>query len=395
MKRLSTLARLRIAWLLFGMMFFYGIEQLFLDKVIGNPSARAYLTIAYIVSLVVFDVPTGIMADKVSRKLSMLGACVIQVAALLVLGSSHTIAQYAVGGILFGLYTCMINGAAQALLYDWLHQAGRAQNYAKEQGRNYACFLLGAGIANVASGFLANAIGLQGTYFLSVIPAILALVVVYGIVEPKVHNKQAEVWFTQIRAITKNLVRNKTLLLYSLHLIVSGVLLYTIGEFGQIYILHFGIGTTALGIIWAVDALFAAGGRALAHRAHEKTSQFMLGYGLFMIVFSLVTNVFGIVLFWIFYGLNEALSNIAETEIQHQIPSNVRATTLSLVSLLGNIVAIPLLLIYNRFYLVYGILGANKLALLIAASLLLSSLIVRQQKNGNNEEVPVSPRLAI
>jgi MFS family permease len=50
------------------MMFFFGIEQLFLNTIIGGASSRGYVVIVYVASVLVFDIPTGMLADKYGRK---------------------------------------------------------------------------------------------------------------------------------------------------------------------------------------------------------------------------------------------------------------------------------------------------------------------------------------
>lgn len=362
------------------MMFFYGIEQLFLDRVIRDASARAYLTIAYTLALVIFDIPAGMLADRISRKLCLLLASATQIIALIILGSSNTLWVYLVGSFTFGIFICLINGTAQAILYDWLALIGRAETYAKEQGRNYAAFLIGAGIANVASGFIANALSLRSTYFLSIIPAALACMLILGLEDPPFAKKQSTLWYKHLGEVMGELTRHKKIVFFSIQFMASGIALYTIGEFGQIYMLSFGISTVALGIFWAIDALFAASGRILAHKFQSYAHLLIICFCAVTFVFALVNHSFGIGIFWLFYGLNEAVSNVAETEIQHETSSHIRATTLSVVSFAGNLIAIPVIIFYNRYYLHHGIFAANRLLAFALVAVLLLTLLVRPTK---------------
>jgi len=90
-----------------------------------------------------------------------------------------------------------------------------------------------------------------------------------------------------------------------------------------------------LGLLWAATAAFAAGGRGLAHRLQHRPR---LAIGLFCVAlaaFAAIHSVAGIALFFLVYGLNEAVSNIAETEIQDATSSHIRATMLSVVNFAG------------------------------------------------------------
>ena len=99
----------------------------------------------------------------------------------------------------------------------------------------------------------------------------------------------------------------------------------------------------------------------------------------------------GIGIFWLFYGLNEAVSNVAETEIQHETASHVRATTLSIVSFAGNLIAIPIIFLYNRYYLHHGIFAANRMIAFALAAVLLITLLVRPSKIAAEDSTPSRP----
>ncbi len=377
MIKINTRQRLRIFWLLLGMMFFFGIEQLFLNKILKDSAARGYLTIAYVSALIIFDIPTGIIADRISRKLCLVLAAFTQILSIIILGSSNTLAMYLIGSFVFGLCVCLANGAAQALLYDWLALENKTSDYAKEQGRNYAAFLIGAGIANIASGYLANAVGLRGNYYLSVLPCVLALILLIKLVDPPFSKVQNSLWYKHANEVFKEMIKNRKIVIFSIQMTASSVAFYTIGEFGQIYMLAFGISSVALGIFWAIDALFAASGRALAYKIQNYPRLLVLVFCIVIFMFSLIEKRWGIGVFWLFYGLNEALSNVAETEIQNETTSEIRATTLSVVSFVGNIIAIPIIFAYTHYYRNHGIFAANKAVIYILILVLLATLFVK------------------
>src|SRR5664279_5529627 len=100
----SFLGRLKIAHLFLGMMFWFGIEQLFLNKYLGTSSARGYVTGTFMLSMILFDVPSGIIADKFGRKRVIIAACGVQIAAVITLGFSSSLGQYLVGTALYGIF---------------------------------------------------------------------------------------------------------------------------------------------------------------------------------------------------------------------------------------------------------------------------------------------------
>jgi MFS family permease len=364
MPHLNMLRKLQIIYLLVGMMFFYGIEQLFLDRYLGNRSARGYATIVFALSLLVFDVPTGIIADKIGRKVCLVASVVIQAFSLVILGVSNSLEAYLIGIALFGLQMGMFNGAAQALLYDWLADNNKAKLYAKHQGAMYARFLIGAGIANIASGLIAHAWGLRTAYFASIIPALLALAVIARLREPAFEKNSDSIWYAHAGEALRTLRRHPV------------IVLYTIGEFGQVYLLNFNISTITLGILWAIVAVFAAVGRTGAHFMQRRVGMLIGAFCIDLIVFNFAqAYLIGISIFCVIYGLNEALANVAESEVQHNTPSHMRATMLSLVNCAGNLFSIPVVLVFTTYNTHHGILAANRL-IVIGVTLLLVVTIV-------------------
>ncbi|HSX16040.1 MAG TPA: MFS transporter [Candidatus Saccharimonadales bacterium] len=386
----------RAVYLLMGLMFWYGIEQLFLDKYLHNPSARGYVTIAFTATLVLFDIPGGILADRIGRKFCLVWSALALIAGLAILGTSKSLPMYLAGTVVFGLFWCLFDGAAQALLYDWLAARKETKRYAKLQGGMYAVWLTGAGIANLLSGFIGHFWGLRSAYLLSAIPGLLALYCITRLREVPHEAKKKVLWYTHLADVVREIRRHKLIVGFALQLVVATIVLMTIGEFGQIYILSFGVSTIVLGLLWAATAAFAAGGRGLAHRLQRRPR---LAIGLFcvaLVAFAAIHSVAGIALFFLVYGLNEAVSNIAETEIQDATSSHIRATMLSVVNFAGNTLAIPVVLLFTLYYRGNGIIAANQLVALAAAVVLLATVLLKPVKRirtkNTLDTAPAPPR---
>jgi MFS family permease len=371
---LTIVRRLQIAHLCLGMMFWYGIEQLFLNHVLRDPSARAYVTIAFCVALLAFDIPTGVFADKVGRKAALIACCIVQALAVLTLGLSHSLSAYIIGCVLMGLGISLLNGAAQALLYDTLKEQKLSKSYAKYQGQVYAGYMIGAGIANIASGFIANAFGLRAPYLLSAIPSLLAIVLIAGISEPPRHRATAN-WFSHLGEAAHEIATRPKIIIFGLQFIVTELAILTIGEFGQAYLLTFGVGTVALGLLWALVAATAAIGEFTAHRGQSHPKLVILGYCAVLGAFIITHSAIGIVLFLVWYGWNLALQTIAEAEVQDATASHIRATLFSGVSFVANLLSVPLLLLYNNLYITRSIFSANRLIGIISIVVLLLTLV--------------------
>ncbi len=89
-----NISKLYIINFLTGFVFWYGIEKLFLRSIGVSTVGIALNAIAYIVVSTVFDIPTGILADRWNRKYTiMLGIGCLGISSML-MGLSHGLTFY-------------------------------------------------------------------------------------------------------------------------------------------------------------------------------------------------------------------------------------------------------------------------------------------------------------
>lgn len=376
----STPLKLKLISLCSGMMFWYGIEQLFMDNFLDNPSARAFSTVVYVVTLLLLDIPGGMIADRFGRRITIVLGAILQFSSVLIMGLSTSINVFLVGVFIYGTYWALCNGAAQAMMYDHLAEINEHAQYAKQQGSAYAYGYLGAGIANLSSGVIAYFWGLRAPYLLSVLPAIVALVIALKLREaPYKPANKPHTPINYLQESLRTMQRSKLAVVYASQLVIGVFVFMTIGEFGQITLLTYNSSEIWLGFMWAICAATVALALYQAHRLQHRLWQSILGYvGLLLAFATLVTNpVLGTICFIAVYAGVEAVHTISETALQHATKSVGRATILSGVNFIGNLLAIPIIWLFNSLLQRQGILFANRTtALIIAALFSVSALMV-------------------
>jgi len=382
--KLSTVAKLKLISLLMGMMFWYGIEQLFLDKVLRDPSARAWITFVFTATWLVFDIPGGILADTFGRRRTLIVSSMLQIVGVAVLAVSQSLPVYLFGAFLYGLHWSTFSGTIQAYMYDHLLLSERHKEYAKHQGSVTAYGFIGAGIANILSGIIADHSSLRMPFGLSLIPSVLALMLVISlskVTETKTDTpRQIRSYVTEL---TRTIRQNPIAGVYAAQIIIGLFVFLTICEFGQIFLLSFNSNATWLGIIWAIDAAVVALALHFAHHVQRWPWQTVLLYASILTSFAIVHSPVAIILFMLVYAGTEVMHNISETELQHVAPSHARATVLSSVTFIGNLLALPLIFIFNSLFRSHSIHTANQFIALSAAVLLVISsiIIARSRRN--------------
>ena len=116
--------------------------QLFMVKVRSLSEIEyGVLQSLYYVTVVLMEVPSGILADRLGRKGILVFGAVANGAGCWVFAAAHDFWIFAVGEILFALGTAFISGADSALLYDSLAADQRQAEYPRAEGAAQAIWL--------------------------------------------------------------------------------------------------------------------------------------------------------------------------------------------------------------------------------------------------------------
>lgn len=356
--------------MMLGMMFWYGIEQLFMDKILLDPNVRALTTTVFVATLLVLDIPGGIIADRFGRRKTIIFGALLQLIGIFIMGVSTAVPAFLLGVFFYGMYWSLCNGAAQAMMYDHLVSIDKHTEYARHQGSAYAYSYISAGIANILSGVVAHFFGLRAPYVLSLIPSLLALAFAVSLTETRHHSSgKLPKLATYPKQVIATIRRSPIAGIYGLQIIFGVFVFMTICEFGQILLLSYDITAIQLGILWAIDAGLVAAGLHHAHRFQRWPWQTTMIYAVVLTVFALFQGPIGIVLFMLVYTGTEIVHNVSETELQHATKSSIRATILSSTNFIGNLLALAMIWLFNSLLQSNGIHTANRTVALVMTAL--------------------------
>ncbi len=369
---ITRIGKLYLSNFLTGLVFWYGIEKLFMRSIgidaVGVGVATACITIFGLL----LDLPAGLIADKWSRKgMLLLSALSLSIAAV-VLGTSHGLAQYIVGYLFLSINIVATSGTYQAIVYDTLHEEHRTDEYSKIAGRAHALFLGGAGVANILSGFIAHHYSLRVNFFLTIISCVLNAIVVATIREPIFHRPEDKSSMVkQLGVVAKTLARVP--LLRSLAIVMSGFAAAEVFkvDFGQLYMLRYVSEPQLIGILWAIYAFTWGLGSAVAHRLTAHLTTLVLATSLPLLLMAFIDNWISIPLFMVQATAAAALFNQVETRIQDATPSKLRASVLSTLSVFGRIIAVPSSFILGWIFRDFGAYSAVRFTAATAAVVLL------------------------
>jgi MFS family permease len=344
----------------------WGINTIFLLDA-GLSNLEAFAANAFFTGgMVIFEIPTGIVADTIGRRTSyLLGTLTLSGASLLYVMLWQIEApfwQWAVVSLLLGLGFTFFSGAVEAWLVDALKATGYQGRLETVFGRGQ--IVTGAGMlsGSVAGGFLAQQIGLGTPFVLRGAILIVMFVVAFRLMHdvgfsPEKGGRP----LAEMRKIAANSVDYgwrvpavKWLMVEALF--TGGVGIYAFYAL-QPYLLELYGDPTAYEIAGLAAAIVAGaqilGGFAAPQiRAafHRRTSALLVTAGLSVITLVLIGAIQD---FWAVIGLTTvwallfaATMPIRQTYINGMIPSRQRATILSFDSMMsssGGVWAQPIL----------------------------------------------------
>jgi len=106
-------------------------------------------------SVVLFEIPTGYIGDRLGRKRTILLAAAVNVIGWLVYSSLRFFWGFVAGEIILGLSLAFLSGTDSAVVFENLKAMNRVEEYSKVEGRIKGFFHLGAAFSSITGGICA------------------------------------------------------------------------------------------------------------------------------------------------------------------------------------------------------------------------------------------------
>ena len=339
---------------------------MFQDKGVSVQQISILLVI-WSISTVVLEIPSGIIADRWSRKLLVSMGSLFQGACYLTWLLSDGFFMYAIGFVLWGIGGAFKSGAEEALLYDSLKQESRDDTFDRCLGKGR--FLSGVGniIASVAGGFIGMKYSYNSALLLSITSGLISAVIAFTYKEANYYKSRSKELLKDtdhdtLREAFSFLLKNKEILIFSLLLITVVSTAGILDEYDQLIARDYGLSTVGIGIWAAIRFLLIAIGGYMAHgikKVIQKISKkkdairilgivCMLASACLVLAgllkFIAIMSVYGL-----FYLIMSAGDVIGEDYIQARIEDEGRSTVHSILSLSYNLYG-------SLFILAYGLM---------------------------------------
>ena len=334
-------------WKLYAVRFFenlipaYVIERLFWEQRGMTIQMVVYTEIIYAITIVLFEIPTGIIADKWSRKKMMVLNAFFGCCEICILIFATEFWHFAMVAFLAGVGRSARSGSENAILYDSLLRNGEAQSFEKHLGRLNACEFSAIILAALSGGLMANRFGFEFNYWVSMAGMFVSLCISLVLVEPDIKSETAMPIPIKeyIKISLRFFGKNPGVCLVLLSGMVTGAALNFIDEFWQLYINRLGIPVIYFGLFLAVLVFLRLPGSVIAYAMKNRFSYRFLLSGVVLVFaagflyLSVVKGYSSLVVIFLVCIVSGIIDPIATGYLHQRIDSSMRATIDSFQSL--------------------------------------------------------------
>lgn len=332
------------------------------------------------------EIPTGAIADIFGRKWSRILGRFMKIIGTVLLISSDSYIFYLISFALTAVSYNLESGAGDALVYDSLKELSIEDNYMKVSGTNEVFFQVSDTLSLIIGGILSN-INYTYAYMASIFIASFAFIESFLFQEPFSYKQEDKTsLFKQIRDSFSIIYRNRKVGFLIIFSSMISIFVTTIFFYFQNFIIEEGYSKFALGLILAsaslLSAFFAFYTHKIERRLKEKGILIYLPIILSLCFWGIAATKFYIFFFMLANAIESIIFITTSAYINKLIPSDKRATILSMESMVFSLFMIILFPLVGKLADTFSLsFSFYIVAILISISSILNIIVLAGRKS--------------
>ncbi len=306
-----------------------------------DPFAIYLLQAVYSLSVAVLEIPSGYLADVIGRRTSLIIGSLLGTLGFVIMSLSHSFEGFLIGEIILGIGGSCISGSDSALLYDSLAADERHHYYLRYEGRITALGSMAETLAAIGGGLIAAWLSYRSVYVAQTCIAALAIPAALLLVEPHRDKPATRPSLAAVLRISHQaLFVNRPLSSALLFSSVAGTATLCMAWTAQIYFIDVGFNEKQITPLWValnlVVALLAAVAATVVTRLGPRRAVVLIAFGLPLgyLLLGLLPVAGGLAALFVFYAIRGYATPMLRDLTNQVCHSSVRATVLSIRSLL-------------------------------------------------------------
>lgn len=337
--------------------------------------------------VVLLELPSGILADRWSRRGMILFSTLLKSLCFLLWAIDQSFLFFALGFLCWGCSEAFSSGSEEALLFDSLKQSGREKQFESIYAMASSASGIAVAVSCFAGGYLVGVLGFKVVLMLSSLTSFAAFLLAFSFKEVNLFKEQQEPQKIAIlHEACSYILKKRGVLAMAALLIVPIALAGILDEYDPLIAASYTLPITFVGFWVGGRYLLEGLGAVLAPRFGQRSVLLCLLSGLFLLVNSLLDMQYTLLFYFLFYLLLSSAAVIQENKIQMSIEEQGRSTVHSLISLAMNLHAI---LVFALLHLVDDLrIVRLAIALYCLASTLIIVLLGHSHKKGSADAEP-------
>lgn len=128
------------------------------------------------IGIVLFEIPTGMLADRIGYKKTLLLSQIMLFVARVLFLIADSLGYFVIEAILEAISCCFISGTADAYLYEWCKQSRKEENFIQENARAKAWGTAGFLVSTVGYSILYKVTSLNGLVIATELATLVSIV---------------------------------------------------------------------------------------------------------------------------------------------------------------------------------------------------------------------------
>ncbi|MBZ9686188.1 MFS transporter [Clostridium estertheticum] len=329
------------------------------------------------------EIPTGAVADIWGRKASRICGRIGKLISAFILIYSNSFLWFAIGFIVTALSYNLESGAGEALVYDSLKEIGEEKKYMKISGVNEVIMQATQFCGLLLGGFLSK-FSYTYAYGVTILVSLFSIIQAFSFKEPdikmEIDEKRFETFKNQVSESFKIIAGNKKLgflIVFSQAIFMFNTSIFF---YFQNYLLSKGISKGNIGIILAIASLVAAITATQAYKIDKKVGERVIILLLPLIIAICIWGVALSKFYYVFFILINSIESIIFIAVSDYtnklIPSNKRATILSMGSMIFSLYMIIIFPLIGKLGDEYSLQFAFQVLAIIASIMAMINIIV-------------------
>jgi MFS family permease len=381
----KRLRPLHLGLALQGTMLWVPVEKLFMTQIGFTAASVGLVAAAYAVVTPILEVPTGILADRWSRRGLLIVSAVALMTCSLVGGASNNVPLSIVSALILGAYFATYSGTVESIVYDTVvEETGSSDAYPARIGRVRLVESLALVTSSLTGGALAGLTDPRLTYFASVPFAALAVIAYLRFDEPQLHKTGDRIPLRDHIAVTyRTITRRETVLRLIILGALTSLIMQIILEFGPLWLVAMAAPAILFGPYWAGLVSTLGIGGLLAGKIRMTDTKTVLAVVGVMISASVMLNttssIAAVIAAQVILALLIGIAGIhAGAALHDAVPSAVRAGVASGAGTISWIGFLPFALTFGWVTKQYGVHASGWM--MTAATIVVSGLLVRMSQ---------------